>query len=189
MASPSPWTWSWNTSDYSTLTRLCNSSSSSSQWNSSRSLLYSNIAYRERSRLITFSLHDSSSSTPNSNAESGSRKRANFENPASLRPIEFGNSKEKDVSLGSIRLRNRPVIVTFNSFFGKRSLWRRILFASKKVRSIILLNVITVIYGKNFSHSTHLPLLLEGHLLLPLPIIVNLLRSRTIVCIVFVCLI
>lgn len=111
--------------------------------------MYSNIAYRERSRLITFSLHDSSSSTPNSNAESGSRKRANFENPASLRPIEFGNSKEKDVSLGSIRLRNRPVIVTFNSFFGKRSLWRRILFASKKVRSIILLNVITVIYASN----------------------------------------
>lgn len=36
----------------------------------------------------------------------------------------------------------------FKSLFGKRALWRRIFFASKKVRSIILLNVITIIYGK-----------------------------------------
>ncbi|KAL5697412.1 hypothetical protein ACHQM5_030729 [Ranunculus cassubicifolius] len=32
---------------------------------------------------------------------------------------------------------------------GRRPLWRRILFASKKVRSILLLNVITVIYASN----------------------------------------
>ncbi|XP_077241074.1 uncharacterized protein LOC143881707 [Tasmannia lanceolata] len=33
--------------------------------------------------------------------------------------------------------------------FGRRPLWRRIFFASKKVRSIILLNVLTVIYASN----------------------------------------
>ncbi|CAA0831251.1 Unknown protein [Striga hermonthica] len=38
---------------------------------------------------------------------------------------------------------------TFKSLFGKRALWRRILFASRKVRSIILLNVITIIYASN----------------------------------------
>ncbi|KAJ8437833.1 hypothetical protein Cgig2_000387 [Carnegiea gigantea] len=39
--------------------------------------------------------------------------------------------------------RNRSL----KSLFGRRSLWRRIFSASKKVRSIILLNVITVVYG------------------------------------------
>lgn len=32
-------------------------------------------------------------------------------------------------------------------YFRKRPLWKRIFFASKKVRSLILLNVLTVIYG------------------------------------------
>ncbi|KAK6157596.1 hypothetical protein DH2020_011844 [Rehmannia glutinosa] len=39
--------------------------------------------------------------------------------------------------------------LTFKSLFGKRALWRRIFFASQKVRSIILLNVITIIYASN----------------------------------------
>ncbi|KAJ4849875.1 hypothetical protein Tsubulata_045310 [Turnera subulata] len=33
--------------------------------------------------------------------------------------------------------------------FGRKSLWRRVLFASKKVRSILLLNVITFVYASN----------------------------------------
>ena len=40
--------------------------------------------------------------------------------------------------------------LSFKSLSGKRSLWRRIFFASKKLRSIILLNVITLVYG-NFA--------------------------------------
>ncbi|GFP90822.1 uncharacterized transporter af_0788 [Phtheirospermum japonicum] len=39
--------------------------------------------------------------------------------------------------------------LSFKSLFGKRALWRRIFFASRKVRSIILLNVITIIYASN----------------------------------------
>lgn len=37
--------------------------------------------------------------------------------------------------------------LSFKSLFGKRALWRTLFFASKKVRSIILLNAITIIYG------------------------------------------
>uniref|UniRef100_A0A803N2W1 EamA domain-containing protein n=1 Tax=Chenopodium quinoa TaxID=63459 RepID=A0A803N2W1_CHEQI len=37
----------------------------------------------------------------------------------------------------------------FGALFQKRSLWRRIFFTSKKVRAIILLNVITVIYASD----------------------------------------
>ncbi|XP_047938549.1 uncharacterized protein LOC125186240 [Salvia hispanica] len=39
--------------------------------------------------------------------------------------------------------------LSFKPVFGKRALWRRIFFASKKVRSIILLNCITIIYASN----------------------------------------
>ncbi|KAL2546174.1 uncharacterized protein Fot_15407 [Forsythia ovata] len=39
--------------------------------------------------------------------------------------------------------------LSFKSLFGRRALWRRIFFASKKVRSILLLNVITIVYASN----------------------------------------
>lgn len=38
--------------------------------------------------------------------------------------------------------------LSFKSLFEKRALWRRIFFSSKKLRSIILLNAITIVYGK-----------------------------------------
>ncbi|GAB2279978.1 hypothetical protein Dimus_014615 [Dionaea muscipula] len=45
----------------------------------------------------------------------------------------------------------RPTVRTlrFKSLFKKRSLWKRIFFASEKVRSIILLNVLTIVYASN----------------------------------------
>nr|XP_023894619.1 uncharacterized protein LOC112006570 [Quercus suber]POE58240.1 putative transporter [Quercus suber] len=46
------------------------------------------------------------------------------------------------------RSKTRPPL-SFKSLSGKRSLWRRIFFASKKLRSIILLNVITLVYASN----------------------------------------
>lgn len=42
---------------------------------------------------------------------------------------------------------NKLLNMKLKSLFGRRALWRRIFFASKKVRSIILLNVITLVYG------------------------------------------
>ncbi|KAF7827667.1 EamA domain containing protein [Senna tora] len=64
---------------------------------------------------------------------------------------KLSGTATKEVSsspYSQIQTRKREYLV-FKSFFGKRSLWRRILFASKKLRSIILLNVITVVYASN----------------------------------------
>lgn len=55
---------------------------------------------------------------------------------------------EKTVSLDPNKSQKRGTL-TLKSLFERRSLWRRILFASKKVRGIILLNVITVVYASN----------------------------------------
>ncbi|PWA64304.1 eamA domain-containing protein [Artemisia annua] len=44
---------------------------------------------------------------------------------------------------------NKLLNVKLKSLFGRRALWRRIFFASKKVRSIILLNVITLVYASD----------------------------------------
>lgn len=51
------------------------------------------------------------------------------------------------VSSGGAGAQKRQAL-SVKSLFGRRSLWRRILFASKRVRSVILLNVITIVYGK-----------------------------------------
>lgn len=48
----------------------------------------------------------------------------------------------------SVTNSDRSLNLNYKSLFGRRALWRRIFFASKKVRSIILLNVITLVYGK-----------------------------------------
>lgn len=48
---------------------------------------------------------------------------------------------------GSGALDQRVVLGLGSKRFGRRPLWKRIFFASKKVRGIILLNVLTVIYG------------------------------------------
>lgn len=55
--------------------------------------------------------------------------------------VEAVDSPSKSGAFDATRL-------SFKSLFGKRALWRRIFFASKKVRGIILLNAITIIYGK-----------------------------------------
>lgn len=50
--------------------------------------------------------------------------------------------------------------LTFQSLFGKRAYWRRIFFVSKKVRGIILLNLITIIYGKLLTFDFYFLILL-----------------------------
>ncbi|GMN69838.1 hypothetical protein TIFTF001_038883 [Ficus carica] len=70
-----------------------------------------------------------SSSTRAPHAKQGLRRSVKLDCPCS-------SSKPSAMS-------GEPMGLSFKSLFGKRSLWRRIFFASKKVRSIILLN------GKN----------------------------------------
>lgn len=70
--------------------------------------------------------------------------------PKNSKSVVLGHCQGNElvrVSSNTIRPRNRSVILSLVSLFDKRSLWRRIFFASKKVRSIILLNVVTIVYG------------------------------------------
>ncbi|KAJ0037995.1 hypothetical protein Pint_22285 [Pistacia integerrima] len=99
----------------------------------------------KRRRFVASAAHNSSSSSSSgSNASSISKKRIELDVYGSSQRKIVDNSKN-EVVLASRKRRT----ISFKSLFGRRSLWRRILFASKKVRSIILLNVITVIYVKH----------------------------------------
>ncbi|XP_008450239.2 uncharacterized protein LOC103491903 isoform X1 [Cucumis melo] len=72
--------------------------------------------------------------------------------PKNSKSVVLGHCQGNElvrVSSNTIRPRNRSVILSLVSLFDKRSLWRRIFFASKKVRSIILLNVVTIVYASS----------------------------------------
>nr|XP_043608283.1 uncharacterized protein LOC122580075 [Erigeron canadensis] len=45
--------------------------------------------------------------------------------------------------------KKKKLNLSYKSLFGRRALWRRIFFASKKLQSIILLNVITLVYASD----------------------------------------
>ncbi|GMY18288.1 putative transporter [Fagus crenata] len=89
----------------------------------------------KRLRISTFTFY-SSSSKPKQRIQ----KSSNSDNSTS-QPNTFSLNSDS-------RSQTRPAL-SFKSLFGRRSLWRRIFFASKKVRSIILLNVIAIIYASN----------------------------------------
>ncbi|BFG17222.1 hypothetical protein CerSpe_034960 [Prunus speciosa] len=136
MAAQSPCGWSWNSPTHATATVKCSSNSSG---------LSSFHSAPQKRPCFTASSSPSSSSSK-STAKQGLRKPLKLDsaspNPSKLVKSSNGNRSEDE---------NRITTLSFKSFFGKRSLWRRIFFASKKVRSIILLNVITVVYASNFS--------------------------------------
>ncbi|KAJ6899108.1 hypothetical protein NC652_025562 [Populus alba x Populus x berolinensis] len=103
----------------------------------SPSILFTfHLSPSKRHRLTTFSVHNSNSlSSPIS-----SRRR-----PISGVKIQ----KSKNAIVCSASNQKKRQSLNFKTLFGKKYLWRRILFASRKVRSIILLNVITVVYASN----------------------------------------
>lgn len=114
----------------------------------------------KRPCLTTFSLNGSSSCiTPphiSSAANQGLKKTVDSDH-STLQPNTL--LVESDTrSLG------RPAL-TFKSFFGRRSSWRRTLFASKRIRSVILLNVITIVYGKQAFQLLGICLVAENILL------------------------
>ncbi|XP_057961940.1 uncharacterized protein LOC131153566 isoform X2 [Malania oleifera] len=156
MASPSPWSWS------------------RKAINSHHSTIFCFPLYHCRTRLTTFTSFDSSSSssssscsssfwscTPTPNSTKRLKQSVNLvRSPDKALPLlrdqDFSSSKsialevnsENVVSSSPIRSRYKRKL-SFKSLFGRRSLWRRIFFASRKVRSIILLNVLTIIYASN----------------------------------------
>lgn len=136
MASPPPWRWPWKKNSI----KISHSSSSCSIASFNSSIIYNPffLIHKNPTHLTSFSC----SASPN-NARKRLRKS---DNP---RVKIGGDDSEKDAPLKiTIKSPKKPTL-TFKSLFGKRALWRRILFASKKVRSIILLNVITLIYASN----------------------------------------
>ncbi|XP_062171066.1 uncharacterized protein LOC133876834 isoform X2 [Alnus glutinosa] len=142
MASPSPCKWSRTTKSYAT-TKL-----SSSLCNPSVFFSFHTSSSR-RSRITASSLHDSSSSStpplPPVAAKAKQRTR---------KPVTSDNStSQPNASLDKSDTRSlRIPALSFKSLFGRRALWRRIFFTSKKVRSIILLNVVTIIYARGDVH-------------------------------------
>ncbi|KAI3466978.1 hypothetical protein Pfo_023641 [Paulownia fortunei] len=138
MAAPSPWRWPFN---YAPTT-------------SPHSSTIFPLYYAKRRPVFPWSSNFNSSSSCSScncavnNASSNARKRLRRKSVETItvdsdsKINEAFNSSSNDGVFSGKRL-------NFKSLFGKRALWRRILFASQKVRSIILLNVITIIYASN----------------------------------------
>lgn len=118
----------------------------------------------KRRRVNILSLYDSSSSSSasssssssSSNSDSELTKSINLRNSTSRKRVGFGNAANNEVAfVNSVSSKRNPNgsqkelrTFIFKALFGRKSSWRRIVFASTKVRSIILLNVISVVYGK-----------------------------------------
>ncbi|XP_002526034.2 uncharacterized protein LOC8258205 isoform X1 [Ricinus communis] len=96
-----------------------------------------------RHRLTTLACYDS---LDDSSSGSNARKSTNLHiSPSEKRSSRIGIDAKNDIVFGSQKRR----IPSLKALFGRKSLWKRIVFASTKVRSIILLNVITVVYASN----------------------------------------
>ncbi|XP_028097201.1 uncharacterized protein LOC114297053 isoform X1 [Camellia sinensis] len=140
MASSPPWTWRWKRIGDSQM-KFSNCRSSSSL---NSSILFTfRLIHKKQTRLTTSSLHSSSSSSSTSSAHNG-RKRVK----KSVIPVTFGDNSKNEVSVNLPQSRKRTIL-SLKSLFRRRSSWRRILFASTKVRSIVLLNLITVVCASN----------------------------------------
>lgn len=159
MASPSTWQWSWKTTNDPSL-RVSSSC---------RSSIFS-FSFRRRSRSRSrthvakisidnsFSVRNSKPELLRTLIEKGVKKKpvriARSAEDTFLSPVDedcYPKSKNPITSGEKVKnessLRRKKYHKSLKSLFGKLSLWRRILFASRKFRSIILLNVITVVCG------------------------------------------
>ncbi|GMP59208.1 hypothetical protein CsSME_00022582 [Camellia sinensis var. sinensis] len=87
---------------------------------------------------------DSSSSSSSISSAHNGRKRVK----KSVIPETFGDNSKNEVSVNRPQSRKRTNL-SLKSLLRRRSSWRRILFASTKVRSIVLLNLITVVHASN----------------------------------------
>lgn len=117
---------------------------SSSLCNSSM-FLTSHTTPPKRNRIVF-----SSSSSSSSGARRAKQKRMKSVELDSLSSGSKSNAALVGNSDGNRSQSQKMQYLSFKSLFGSRALWRRILFASRKVRSIILLNVIAVVYGNYY---------------------------------------
>ena len=143
MASPSPWRWSWKPNTVHSAFLLSSSCYNPSTFDSPHRVIHR----RRGARLTTSSLEDSRSlSSSSSSSSSSSIPTASRRRPMKSIQLPVFSDNNKPSTFGNNDAIKAPTL-SLKSLFGRRSLWRRILFASTKVRSIILLNVLTVVYG------------------------------------------
>lgn len=141
MASPSSWRWPKQNSSASLI--------GSSSFNASSISVYPFIfSHRQRS---SFAFRRNHHPPPPPSCCSAGPNNAKRRPRKSDKQLQIGKISVHDDASVSKREQSLKTIsnLNFKSLFGKRALWRRIFFASKKVRSIILLNVITLVYGKS----------------------------------------
>ncbi|KAL7090841.1 hypothetical protein ACP275_12G067500 [Erythranthe tilingii] len=134
MAAPSPLRWPLN----HTTTTVSLSSSTSFP-----------LFYTKRRRIIPWSSNFNYSSSSScgcgiNNGPSNARKKLRRK-PVETIAVVSDSENNKVHNFSS----NGDERLSFESLFGKRALWRRILFLSPRVRSIILLNAITLVYASN----------------------------------------
>ncbi|KAG8366732.1 hypothetical protein BUALT_Bualt17G0110000 [Buddleja alternifolia] len=144
MAAPSPSRWP--PFNYATTTSLHSSST-----------IFPLLNYTKRRRVIPWSYNSTSSSSSFGRAvgsyvscNATNRVRKNLVEKISVNSDSENSSDVVFVSsINGSASNSNGNRFSFRSLFGKRALWRRIFFASTKVRSIILLNAITIIYASN----------------------------------------
>ncbi|XP_047333548.1 uncharacterized protein LOC124937078 [Impatiens glandulifera] len=105
--------------------------------------------YSNRPRFSTFSLHSSSSSYSTASAVYNT-STINTARKAITRSLQIKGHSNNNDSDNPTLFKLKP-IRNLKSSSGYRSFWRRILFGSNKFRSVILLNLVTVIYASNIS--------------------------------------
>ncbi|XP_042500808.1 uncharacterized protein LOC122078754 [Macadamia integrifolia] len=158
MASPSTWRRSWRTTSHSAFTVSSSRASSVFSLSSRRRIKETHVA--------KFSLDNSSTGNSNPELSPASIQKctkqklaqtgksadvvfllpADEDSPVKLKccnSIAFEEKAKKDTQT-SLKQSSKSL-----KSLGSRPLWRRILFASKKVRSIVLLNVITIVFASD----------------------------------------
>ncbi|KAK9115302.1 hypothetical protein Syun_022099 [Stephania yunnanensis] len=142
MASPSTWRWSWRSS-ITTLTTTTDSSSITLSIFPTPSIL--SFSTTKRPKRTPATPYIANLSIEHNSSSSNVNKSDLKSNP----PTQIGKSVgEGELVVGLPNLGRRRSDWR-RELFGKRPLWSRIFFASKKVRSIILLNIITVVYASD----------------------------------------
>ncbi|CAL0314927.1 unnamed protein product [Lupinus luteus] len=112
---------------------------------SSSSISYNSL-FLKRRRFFPYSLHRQSSSTSSKPVILAVNSDSEDETQPSQSPTHLSQSPTH-LNQNPTQIPKERTIL--KSLFGKRFLWRRVHFASKKVKSIILLNCITLVYASN----------------------------------------
>ncbi|KAL0288449.1 UNVERIFIED_CONTAM: hypothetical protein Scaly_2548100 [Sesamum calycinum] len=137
MAAPFPWRWHFN---YATTTTTSLRSST----------IFPSLSYREIPPVIpSFNFHSPSSSSFLCGCAAHNARNRLGKESLQIITVDTDSDHNETTNSSTVSGALNGKQLSFKSLFGKRASWRRILFASRKVRSLLLLNVITIIYASN----------------------------------------